>query len=58
MTGGKEYSHNISLQQIGSRSNGEDEDVEIGSVQKEDLFNLRQLSVVMRADPEEYGKIY
>ena len=45
------------MHQVSSQSYLEDEDAEIGSVQKEDLFNLRQLSVVMRADPEEDGKI-
>lgn len=40
-------------EEVSSQPDWEDEDAEIGSVSKEDLFNLRQLSVVMRTDSEE-----
>ena len=39
---------------MSSQTDWEDEDVEIGSVQREDLFNLRQLSAV--TDTTKDGK--
>ena len=39
---------------MSSQTDWEDEDMEIGSVQREDLFNLRQLSVV--TDTTKDGK--
>ena len=47
------------MQQVNSQSDREDQDddVEIGSVQQEDFFNLRQLSVVMSTESKKYGKI-
>ena len=42
------------MQQVSSQTDSEDE--EIGSVQQEDFFNLRQLSVVMETDSKKDGK--
>ena len=47
------------MQQLNSQSDLEDEDadVETESVQKEDFFNLRQLSEVMSTESKNDGKI-